>query len=76
MSTGTLSGWGPGGKGPVDVSYDESIRRIGLADLRGLAVDGRACEVCCGHMHDHQWADLDSNGFVVACSEQTQEQTP
>lgn len=28
----------------------------------------RSCEVCHDHMHDHEWAILDINGFALYCS--------
>jgi len=37
-------------------------------ELRGLDSTGRACEVCNLHMHDHEWANLDMNGFVTDCN--------
>ena len=42
--------------------------RVLNKDLIALSVKGSLCEVCGRYMHSHEWADLDANGFVVACS--------
>jgi hypothetical protein len=52
------------------MSGDDSVLRQYQRDLIGLNKDGSPCEVCGKHMHDHEWADLDIKGYVVACSEQ------
>jgi hypothetical protein len=49
---------------------EPDIRRVRIRELNALDANGRPCEVCGGHMHDHLWADLDANGFAVACSRQ------
>lgn len=49
----------------VSIDLLRSWRR----DLLGLNENGSPCEVCGGHMHDHEWADLDPWGYVAACSE-------
>jgi len=38
-----------------------------------LTADGdfSCCEVCGGHLPDHDWADLNPDGTVIDCSEQT-----
>jgi hypothetical protein len=46
------------------------VERFGRIWLLALDADGRACEVCGQHMHKHEWADMDPDGFVVACSEE------
>jgi len=46
------------------------VKRFGRIWLLALDADGRACEVCGQHMHKHEWADMDPDGFVVACSEE------
>ncbi len=46
------------------------IVRVERMHLLALDPDGRPCEICGGHLHDHTWADLDGAGFAVACSEQ------
>ena len=48
----------------------EEVERIPRRQLLMLDANGRACEVCGRHMHRHQWADMDPDGFVVACSEE------
>lgn len=45
-----------------------AVVRYYRSDLVGLDKNGKPCEVCNGHMHDHEWADLDMWGLVVACS--------
>lgn len=47
-----------------------TIHRVNQTQLLGLDVNGSPCEVCFSHMHAHVWADLDEDGFVVACSNQ------
>lgn len=37
-------------------------------ELQALDPKGRVCEICKKHMHDHEWADLDMNGFVTDCN--------
>lgn len=49
---------------------NDSIVRIFSNDLVGLDSNGRPCEACGKHMHIHEWADVDINGFVVSCSEE------
>lgn len=46
------------------------IARVRIRELQALNANGRPCEICGGHMHDHLWADLDRAGFAVACSRQ------
>ncbi len=48
-------------------SAENDVDRIYRRDLRGLDANGIRCEACGRHMHDHEWADLDLNGFVVSC---------
>jgi hypothetical protein len=47
---------------------EPDIQRSYRRDLLGLGVNGAPCEVCGNHMHDHAWADLNPEGFVVNCS--------
>jgi len=42
--------------------------RVMQKGLLKLDKNGRPCEVCGLSMYDHEWADLDINGFVTACS--------
>lgn len=37
-------------------------------ELQALDPDGRDCEVCGEHMHEHEWAVLNPKGFAVFCS--------
>lgn len=37
-------------------------------ELVALDPSGRPCEICKKHMHDHEWANLDMNGFVTDCN--------
>ena len=41
---------------------------IGKNDLIGLDPNGRDCEVCGVHMHEHDWALLNVDGFAIFCS--------
>lgn len=43
---------------------DNDIARVERRHLLHLQKDGRACG---RHMYDHEWADMDLNGFVVDC---------
>jgi hypothetical protein len=46
-----------------------TIERILHKDLRGLE-NSASCEACGGNLGDaetHPWADMDFNGYVVAC---------
>lgn len=47
---------------------DAPTQRIERKILLGLSENGRLCEVCGRHMHDHEWAILDRQGFAVDCS--------
>lgn len=47
---------------------DPWIVRTFNKDLIGLNEVGRPCEVCNRKMRDHEWVDLNLNGFAVACS--------
>lgn len=47
-------------------------KRVYQNQLLGLDLNGSPCEVCFSHMHAHEWADMDDNGFVVACSNQAE----
>jgi len=40
-------------------------------ELQSLDKNGRPCEVCKQHMHDHEWAVLNVEGFVVNCSNES-----
>lgn len=53
----------------VDLYHQDQsdIRRIFRQDLQGLDRTGRECEVCHGHVPNHEWADMDVNGFIVNC---------
>lgn len=53
---------------PPRVVEEYDVQRYPQQQLLGLSKNGRSCEVCGEHMHNHTWADLDTNGFVVACS--------
>ena len=35
------------------------------------ACSASPCEVCGGHLPDHEWADLDPAGTVIDCSGET-----
>lgn len=47
---------------------DPDILRVYTKDLLSLEASGRCCEVCWRPMSEHEWADLDREGFVVACN--------
>jgi hypothetical protein len=44
--------------------------RVERDQLSTLSPTGRPCEVCDGPIYVHAWADLDADGFAVACSGQ------
>ena len=44
------------------------IACVGIRQLASLDINGRPCEICGQHMHEHDWADMDRNGFVVDCN--------
>lgn len=57
------------GSGTGRLIDDEDLPKVISAyDLRGLDKNGRKCESCGKHMHAHDWALLDINGFVLYCS--------
>jgi hypothetical protein len=37
-------------------------------ELQSLDRNGRSCEVCDGHMWEHDWVFMDVHGFVIRCS--------
>ena len=41
---------------------------INRDELQALDPNGRHCEMCNEHMHKHEWANLDMNGFVTDCN--------
>jgi len=47
------------------VAANEQVRFF-QKELAGLT-PGRPCEVCGMEMREHEWADLDENGFVFNC---------
>jgi hypothetical protein len=51
------------------MTYNEpKIMRIKRPELQALNPNGRPCETCNGPMKDHEWTDMDRDGFVVRCS--------
>jgi hypothetical protein len=48
-----------------------ATERIYSKGLRTLDPNGRPCEVCGELMPNHDWVDLDIDGFVVVCSNQS-----
>lgn len=50
---------------------EELPKLIGKEELLMLDPHGRNCEVCNSHMHYHEWALMDYEGFVIFCSNLT-----
>lgn len=46
--------------------YAQVIRQNSLR--RTQSEQGRSCEACGRHTHDHEWIALDDNGFAAYCS--------
>jgi len=55
----------------TDIDFDgfkSTVDRVYKKDLQALSPEGSPCEMCHEAMQEHEWADMDPQGFVVNCS--------
>lgn len=48
--------------------FKNNIERVYVRALRHLDPNGRPCENCKAPMKNHEWVDMDRDGFVINCN--------